>query len=303
MGLDYTKLEEILSKIRTVKYGDYVLAEDHNYQTDAIRELKKLLSDLEALTPKNIDDLQDVEIVSPSDGEVLTYESATGKWKNKSPPAMVIPRTSPFDPEDALWRPSDGWAIFIDFIDTDEQRPIFFAEGDYIQGAIVARHEAIYPNPIGNDVSPSGVGNVYTGLGETTVRKRLAIAKKSRISWNSDLSDTVRYQPFLDVYTATSDAYKYFRIGIDLKTGNFVDRDDTSDVLEAETWDWRCYVADYDEEKIKAYDEAKNIVWERPLKVTSPTVAFGQIVSYGVRASDGTVVTYNMVTVDWIGIG
>jgi len=36
-----------------------------------------------ALNETNLNDLADVEITSPADGEVLTYESSSGKWKNK----------------------------------------------------------------------------------------------------------------------------------------------------------------------------------------------------------------------------
>ena len=32
----------------------------------------------------NLDDLDDVTITSPSDGEVLTYDSATGDWVNEA---------------------------------------------------------------------------------------------------------------------------------------------------------------------------------------------------------------------------
>jgi hypothetical protein len=36
---------------------------------------------------KTIDDHDDVSIVNPTDGQVLTYEAATALWKNKAPPA------------------------------------------------------------------------------------------------------------------------------------------------------------------------------------------------------------------------
>jgi len=39
-------------------------------------------------------DHPDVEIVTPSDGQHLEYESATAKWKNKTPPAVPSPATT-----------------------------------------------------------------------------------------------------------------------------------------------------------------------------------------------------------------
>ena len=33
----------------------------------------------------NLNDLADVVITTPSDGQVLTYESSTGLWKNQTP--------------------------------------------------------------------------------------------------------------------------------------------------------------------------------------------------------------------------
>jgi len=43
----------------------------------------------------NLDDLLDVEAPSPTDGQVLTWEGATGLWKNKSAPAAaaIVPAT------------------------------------------------------------------------------------------------------------------------------------------------------------------------------------------------------------------
>lgn len=72
MVLDYSTLESILAKIRTVKYGDYVLAEDHNYQTDAIKELKKLLQQLEQITVPNWRLIKDIEVETDTQNVDLT---------------------------------------------------------------------------------------------------------------------------------------------------------------------------------------------------------------------------------------
>jgi len=40
--------------------------------------------------PRNLDDVENVLISAPADKEVLTYESATAKWKNKTPAAGVL---------------------------------------------------------------------------------------------------------------------------------------------------------------------------------------------------------------------
>jgi len=86
MGLDYSKIEDILSKIRTVKYGDYVLAEDHNYQTDAIKELLNLIKQLESqVGAGNLSDLGDVEITEPKHNQKLYYDGGKSKWVNSYP--------------------------------------------------------------------------------------------------------------------------------------------------------------------------------------------------------------------------
>jgi len=49
----------------------------------------KLLDELDVPT-LTLDNLEDVEITSPADNEVLTYESATSLWKNKAPSGVGL---------------------------------------------------------------------------------------------------------------------------------------------------------------------------------------------------------------------
>ena len=43
------------------------------------------IKDASPVSAKNLDDLLDVQITSPSNGQTLTYESSSSKWKNKTP--------------------------------------------------------------------------------------------------------------------------------------------------------------------------------------------------------------------------
>jgi len=60
--------------------------------TDAQHENKTTIPDAHHAKAHGLDhvDHPDVEITAPADGEVLTYESATAKWKNKPAPAAPI---------------------------------------------------------------------------------------------------------------------------------------------------------------------------------------------------------------------
>jgi len=86
--LDYATIDSILAKLRIVKTGDYVVAGDHNDLVNAAKELRKLLRDLEAQVEAitialALNDLTDVEAPTPSDKDLLAFEAATEKWKNK----------------------------------------------------------------------------------------------------------------------------------------------------------------------------------------------------------------------------
>jgi len=51
--------------------------------------VKEFLQHLLSKVKDYLNDLLDVEIVNPADGQVLTYEEATQKWKNKPAPAAI----------------------------------------------------------------------------------------------------------------------------------------------------------------------------------------------------------------------
>jgi hypothetical protein len=46
------ELREIISKIRTVKYGDYLYSDDHNLQTEAIKKIADILEEISTITGK-----------------------------------------------------------------------------------------------------------------------------------------------------------------------------------------------------------------------------------------------------------
>jgi len=47
--------------------------------------IKERSSKLVPLTVRELNDLDDVEISSPTNGQVLTYNSTSGKWENATP--------------------------------------------------------------------------------------------------------------------------------------------------------------------------------------------------------------------------
>ena len=47
--------------------------------------IKERSSKLEPLTVRELNDLDDVTITSPENGQVLTYNSTSGKWENSTP--------------------------------------------------------------------------------------------------------------------------------------------------------------------------------------------------------------------------
>ena len=50
-----------------------------------MEKIKERSSKLEALTVRELNDLEDVVITSPSNGHILKYNSTSGKWENSAP--------------------------------------------------------------------------------------------------------------------------------------------------------------------------------------------------------------------------
>ena len=50
-----------------------------------LEKIKERSSKLEALTVRELNDLEDVVITSPSNGHILKYNSTSGKWENSAP--------------------------------------------------------------------------------------------------------------------------------------------------------------------------------------------------------------------------
>jgi len=130
--VDVSNLDSIISKIRRVKYGDYVLSDDHNNLLDAIISIRDILSSISVGAPT----------AAPS-----------------YPPSPLSP--SGLDPNDPAWTPPSGWNQVFNFDSVTELQS--FANNNLANADI--ENSVIYPTaPNGFDVERLGQ-NATSGVG------------------------------------------------------------------------------------------------------------------------------------------
>ncbi|RLC86242.1 MAG: hypothetical protein DRJ03_09360 [Chloroflexi bacterium] len=99
---------------------------------------------------KSIDNHDDVEITSPSDGEVLTYEAATSKWKNQAPTPAAHALDDHTDVE--ISSPSDGEVLTYEAATSTWKNAAAPPPG-----AHASTHECGGSDPITGVICPSGL--------------------------------------------------------------------------------------------------------------------------------------------------
>jgi len=112
--MSISDLDSVIAKLRYVKYGDYVLSDDHNDLVDAVKIIRDILQDMQE------------------------------KLEAVGPPA----RPSPFDPES--YKPAGGWKLLEDFLSLDlflkYMRFFDYDRDTYMLGGIV-RDSVLYAGP------------------------------------------------------------------------------------------------------------------------------------------------------------
>ena len=68
--------------------------------------VKNALDAVAATIPEELDDLQDVELTSPTAGQILEYDDNDGKWKNVANPASTTNFGAPYDESNTYDVPS-----------------------------------------------------------------------------------------------------------------------------------------------------------------------------------------------------